>query len=68
MSSPSPQRYRQLEPEGRVTLTSLVRQKLSVRQMALVLRRCASTVCRELRRNASLTRFGPTALKVVLGA
>lgn len=57
MSNPSPQRYRQLQPEDRVTLASLVQQKLSVRQMALVLGRCASTVSRELRRNASPTGY-----------
>ena len=40
-----------------MTLASLVQQKLSVRQMALVLGRCASTVSRELRRNASPTGY-----------
>ncbi len=43
--------YQQLQPEERVTLASLARQKLGVREMAQVLNRSPSTVSRELRRN-----------------
>lgn len=51
MQSP-PRRYQQLQPEDRVTLASLVQQKLGVREMALALGRSPSTISRELRRNA----------------
>jgi transposase, IS30 family len=44
-------RYRQLQPEDRMTLASLSQQGCSVRAMARTLRRSASTVSRELERN-----------------
>jgi IS30 family transposase len=43
--------YQQLQPEDRVTLASLVQQKLGIREMAGVLNRSPSTISRELRRN-----------------
>jgi IS30 family transposase len=45
-------RYQQLQPEDRVTLASLVQQKIGVRAMAEILERSPSTISRELRRNA----------------
>lgn len=52
MQSTPQRRYQQLQPEERVTLASLVQQKYTVRDMALVLRRAPSTISRELQRNA----------------
>lgn len=45
--------YSQLQPEERVTLASLKQQNYSVRAMARVLGRPASTISRELRRNSA---------------
>ena len=56
--SPQPRTYRQLQPEDRVTLASLKQQHYSVREIASVLGRSASTVSRELRRNASAGHYG----------
>ena len=56
--SPQPRTYRQLQPEDRVTLASLKQQNYSVREIASVLGRSASTVSRELRRNASAGHYG----------
>lgn len=56
--SPQPRTYRQLQPEDRVTLASLKQQHYSVRKIASVLGRSASTVSRELRRNASAGHYG----------
>ena len=50
--SSRPRIYRQLQPEDRVTLASLRQQNHSVREIARVFGRSASTVSRELRRNA----------------
>jgi IS30 family transposase len=44
-------KYQQLQPEDRMTLASMRQQGCSVRAMARTLRRSASTVSRELRRN-----------------
>jgi IS30 family transposase len=44
-------KYRQLQPEDRMTLASMQQQGWSVRAMARTLRRSASTVSRELTRN-----------------
>lgn len=52
MQSSPPKRYQQLQPEDRVTLASLVQQNFGVREMALAMGRSASTISRELRRNA----------------
>lgn len=51
MSSPA-HRYRQLQPEDRITLASLCQQGFSVREIARTLCRAPSTVSRELKRNA----------------
>lgn len=59
--SPQPRTYRQLQPEDRVTLASLKQQNYSVREIASVLGRSASTVSRELRRNASTGHYGSAA-------
>ena len=48
----NPKSYSQLQPEERMTLASLKQQNYSVRAMARVLGRPASTVSRELRRNS----------------
>ena len=44
--------YLQLQPEERLTIASMKQQGLSVRAIARTLRRAASTVSRELERNA----------------
>lgn len=49
----NPKNYSQLQPEERVTLASLKQQNFSIRGMAKVLKRSASTVSRELRRNTT---------------
>jgi transposase, IS30 family len=48
-----PRTYKQLRPEERLTIASMKLQGASPRAMARVLARPASTVSRELRRNAS---------------
>ncbi|MDD3786891.1 MAG: IS30 family transposase [Hydrogenophaga sp.] len=59
--SPQPRTYRQLQPEDRVTLASLKQQNYSVREIARVLARSASTISRELRRNASAGQYSSAA-------
>lgn len=49
--------YRQLQPEDRVTISSLKQQNYSLRAIARILRRPASTISRELRRNGSVDRY-----------
>ena len=49
--------YRQLQPEDRVTIGSLKQQNYSLRAIARILRRPASTISRELRRNGSVDRY-----------
>ena len=44
--------YRQLQPEDRVTIASLLLQRHSVRSIARLLGRSASTVSREIARNS----------------
>jgi len=51
MHRPPSRSYRQLQPEDRVTLASLVQQKPGIREMASALNRSPSTISRELRRN-----------------
>jgi len=48
----TPRSYRQLQPEDRMTLASLVQQNYSIREIARVLGRSPATISRELRRNA----------------
>lgn len=48
----SPRRYKQLQPEDRMTIASLKQQNYSIRQIASMLQRSASTVSRELSRNS----------------
>lgn len=45
-------RYRQLQPEERVTLAALRLQNRSLRQIAVVLGRSPGTLSRELKRNS----------------
>ena len=45
-------RYRQLQPEERVTLAALLQQNRSLRQIAVVLGRSPGTLSRELKRNS----------------
>ena len=45
-------RYRQLQPEERVTLAALLQQNQSLRQIAVVLGRSPGTLSRELKRNS----------------
>ena len=59
--SPQPRTYRQLQPEDRVTLASLKQQNYSVREIASVLGRSASTISRELRRNTGTDPYGSAA-------
>jgi IS30 family transposase len=49
-------KYQQLQPEERITIASMTQQGLSVRAMARTLGRSASTVKRELARNACPVR------------
>ena len=63
MQSTPPRRYQQLQPEDRVTLASLVQQKYTVRDIALVLGRSPSTISRELRRNAQPTGYASTTAR-----
>lgn len=51
-------RYRQLQPEERMTLAALRQQGQSLRHIGAVLGRSASTLSRELRRNAAGVRYG----------
>jgi IS30 family transposase len=50
--------YQQLQPEDRVTLSSLKQQNYSIRAIARVLQRPASTISRELRRNGPIDNYG----------
>lgn len=49
--------YKQLQPEDRLTLSSLKQQNVSIRAMARILQRPASTVSRELRRNGTADHY-----------
>ena len=53
----TPRIYQQLQPEERVTLASLVQQKLGIREMAGLLNRSPSTISRELRRNTGTAGY-----------
>ena len=44
--------YQHLQPEDRITIASLCQQGLSIRAMARMLKRSASTISREIARNA----------------
>lgn len=44
--------YSQLQPEDRLTIASLLQQRYSVRGIARILGRCASTISREIARNS----------------
>ena len=59
--SSQPRTYRQLQPEDRVTVASLQQQNYSVREIASVVGRSASTISRELRRNATAGQYSSTA-------
>jgi IS30 family transposase len=50
--------YQQLQPEDRVTISSLKQQNYGIRAIARMLRRPASTISRELRRNGSSGHYG----------
>ncbi|WP_310320415.1 IS30 family transposase [Hydrogenophaga palleronii] len=63
MQSTPQRRYQQLQPEDRVTLASLVQQKYTVRDIALVLGRSPSTISRELLRNAQPAGYASTAAR-----
>ena len=53
MSSPrSSSSYQQLQPEERITIASLIQQRYTVRGIARLLGRSASTISREVERNA----------------
>lgn len=49
--------YQHLQPEDRVTLSSLKQQNYSIRAIARVLQRPASTISRELQRNGTAERY-----------
>ena len=53
----SPRSYKQLQPEDRMTIASLKQQNYSIRQIASMLQRSASTVSRELSRNSELGTY-----------
>jgi IS30 family transposase len=63
MQSTPQRRYQQLQPEDRVTLASLIQQKFTVRDIALVLGRSPSTISRELLRNAQPAGYASTAAR-----
>ena len=63
MQSNPPRRYQQLQPEDRVTLVSLLQQNFGVREMALGMGRSASTISRELRRNAQPASYATTNVR-----
>jgi IS30 family transposase len=63
MQSTPQRRYQQLQPEDRVTLASLIQQKFTVREIALVLGRSPSTISRELLRNAQPAGYASTAAR-----
>lgn len=50
-------RYQQLQAEDRVTLAAMRQQGQSLRQIASVLGRSASTLSRELRRNSASSGY-----------
>jgi IS30 family transposase len=54
MQSITPRRYRQLQPEDRVTMASLLQFNHSLRDIATVLKRSPSTISREKRRNSDM--------------
>lgn len=64
MSIPSSRCYQHLQSEDRVTLASLVQQKLSVRAMSRILGRSPSTISRELRRNGAPAGYASTLARV----
>ena len=47
-----PQHYQQLQYEERIAIASFQAQGLSIRAMARILKRAASTISREMLRNA----------------
>lgn len=49
----SPRRYQQLQPEDRVTMTSLLQQNHSLRDIAVAFNRSPNTISRELHRNVA---------------
>lgn len=50
--------YQQLQPEDRVTISSLKQQNQGIRAIARILQRPASTISRELRRNSTSDQYG----------
>lgn len=54
-------RYRQLQPEDRMTLAALRQQGQSLRQIATVLGRSAGTLSRELRRNSTAGEYASSS-------
>jgi IS30 family transposase len=58
-------RYEQLQAEERLEIASLHLQGLSIRAMAWILKRAASTVSRELRRNRCVLGYVPAAAQAL---
>ena len=56
-----PELTAKLQPDDRVSLSSLTQQNYSVREIASVLGRSASTISRELRRNVLVGQYSSTA-------
>jgi IS30 family transposase len=54
MQTITPRRYRQLQPEDRLTMASLLQLNHSLRDIATVLKRSPSTISREQRRNSDM--------------
>jgi IS30 family transposase len=54
MQTITPRRYRQLQPEDRVTMASLLQLNHSLRDIANVLKRSPSTISQEQRRNSDM--------------
>ena len=54
MQTITPRRYRQLQPEDRITMASLLQLNHSLRDIATVLKRSPSTTSREQRRNSDM--------------
>ncbi len=63
MQSTPSKRYQQLQPEDRVSLTSLAHQMFSVRAMAQVLGSSPSTIKREMLRNTQPAGYTSNAAR-----
>jgi hypothetical protein len=56
--------YKQLQPEDRVTMASMLQGKSGVREMARALGRSPSTISREIKRNAGVKGYASASAHV----